>query len=544
VNTYGYCLTCADQDYPPLTGGMTVAGWFDPVQAGNANLGYTATSASPCVFTLAAACTYSVGELVTLVPDIGFSPPGGFTANGLYYVSVVSGSTFQLAATSGGGSLGSTSTGAGFVQPVTGQAVSNYILMRGAGSATGPAFELYLANAYNFDQGQLYLTVWDKVTRAATTTNVNSNNWLGGALSHFALLITATTWQVIIDGGAFAGASGTCNLPSSIQWLSCMGAADRYATGQMMCGDACQVAVFPALLTADQVTQIALAGYPLAIDGEFGTEGPASRIERLAAYGGWAGPRAISTQSRTGMAGITDIQGTAGSVAADGVVTAATGQQANQAVTNIVTSDGGWMYADGNGVLCYLSRGDVYGLGPAWLLGEHAGEYPYSIDAVLGYDKQLLYNQAQLTQSTGTGTPVTSSNVPSETQHGVATYTQTVYQDDIGVVGDMANWIVNTRSTPAERAESLTVNAANNAANWPFVLGVEPAQPVQVARRPILASGPTVVQAIVAQVKRSIDFAAGTATVTIVTDAFPEGTVLTAGDPVLGLLNGENLLGW
>ena len=161
-----------------------------------------------------------------------------------------------------------------------------------------------------------------------------------------------------------------------------------------------------------------------------------------------------------------------------------------------------------------------------------------------GYDKSLLYNQAQLTQSTGTGTPVIASNTPSQAQHGVSVYSATVYQNDIGVVGDMANWIVNTRSTPAERAEALTVNAGTNSAFWPFVLGAEPAQPVQVARRPIPASAPTIVQAIISQVKRTFDFAAGTATATVVTDAFPEGQVLTAGDPVFGQLSGLNLLGW
>jgi hypothetical protein len=227
-------------------------------------------------------------------------------------------------------------------------------------------------------------------------------------------------------------------------------------------------------------------------------------------------------------------------------VQAATGQQASAAITNIVFSDGGWMFADGNGVLCYLSRADVYNKPAQWLLGENvaAGEYAYLIDATLGYDKSLLYNQAQLTQSTGTGTPVIATNVPSQAQHGVSVYSATAYQFDIGVVADLANWIAGTRSTPAERAEALTVNAGTNPAFWPFVLGAEPAQPVQVARRPIPASAATIVQAIISQVKRTFDFSAGTATATVVTDAFPEGQVLTAGDPVFGQLTGLYLLAW
>lgn len=544
INGYGSCLFSADENYPPLSGGMTIMGWFDPDLAGNANVGFTATNASPCVFSSSAG--YSTGELVVLVVAVGFSIPTGFTAGTPYYVSATGTGTFQLSATSGGASLGSTSTGAGYSQPLTGQANSNYILIRGVHSTVGPAFQLYISDAYAANQGQLYLTVWDKVTRAATTTNVSSINWLGGALTHFTLLLTATTWQVIIDGGDFAGASGTCNLPSAIQWLSFMGSADRFTAGSMMNGSACHIAVFAGLLSVDRIGQIVQAGFPVSAAGEFAREGPNFRIERLAAYGGWAGPRAISGASATQMAGISDIQGSGGNIALDGFVSAATGQQANQAITNIVISDGGWMYADGNGVLCYLSRADVYGKPALWLLGENVtgGEYAYLIDATLGYDTSLLYNQAQLTQSTGTGTPVIASNVPSQAQHGVSVYSATVYQFDIGVVGDMANWIVNTRSTPAERAEALTINAGSNAAFWPFVLGAEPAQPVQVARRPIPASAPTIVQAILAQVKRTFDFAAGTAAATVVTDAFPEGQVLTAGDPVYGQLSGTNLLAW
>ena len=420
---------------------------------------------------------------------------------------------------------------------------SDLILMRGSSASLGFEFQITLGHLTGATPGQMLFTVADKMTRATTTTVVSGVDWLAeGGLTNVTLLLTETTWQVIIDGGGFSGASGTCNLPSSFQWLSFLGSADRYSTGGMLNGAACHIAVFPGILNADQVSQIVIAGYPATIGGQF-PEFPAKRIERLMGYGGWAGPRAISTESATNMAGISDIQGSS-SISANGRVSANTGQQANQAVTNIVTSDGGWMYADGNGVLCYLSRGDVYGLGPAWLLGENTGEYPYGIDIGMGYDKQLLFNSAQLTQATGTGVPVAVSNVLSETQHGVATYTATVYQQDPNVVADQASWIVSTRSTPAERAEALTVNAAANAGNWPFVLGAEPAQPVQVARRPITASSPTIVQAIIAQVRRSFDFAGGTATASIVTDAYPEGQVLTAGDPVLGQLTGLNVLPW
>ena len=545
LSGYGSCLFCADENYPALTGGMTIMEWFDPDPLANPIFGFGCTSATPSVFGQPSTA-YSNGDMIVLSVAAGFTFPPGFSADTIYYVVGTSGSTFELSATSGGAGIGSAGGGSGFMQQIGGQANSNLLLIHGANSASGPAFEVFIDNPYGTLAGQMVIRVWDKVTRAATTTVVNTINWLTGSHSHVTLLITATTWQVIIDGGDFTGASGACNLPSSIQWLSFMGSADRFTTGSMMNGSADHIAVFAGLLSVDRIGQIVIAGFPVVVGGQFRSEHPDARIERLAAYGGWAGPRAISHTSQTQFAGISDIQGSGGNIALDGFVSAATGQQASQAITNIVISDGGWMFADGNGVLCYESRADVYNKPAQWLLGENVagGEYAYLIDATLGYDKSLLYNQAQLTQSTGTGTPVIASNTPSQAQHGVSVYSATVYQNDIGVVGDMANWIVNTRSTPAERAEALTVNAGTNSAFWPFVLGAEPAQPVQVARRPIPASAPTIVQAIISQVKRTFDFAAGTATATVVTDAFPEGQVLTAGDPVFGQLSGLNLLGW
>lgn len=75
---------------------------------------FTATNATPCVFT-AAGSAFSNGQPVTLS---GTSLPAGFTANTVYYVTGVAGTSFSLAATSGGAAIASTSTGTGSVVPV------------------------------------------------------------------------------------------------------------------------------------------------------------------------------------------------------------------------------------------------------------------------------------------------------------------------------------------------------------------------------------------------------------------------------------------
>jgi hypothetical protein len=83
-----------------------------PSAATVAAYSFTATSASPAVFT-ASGSAYTTGETVELT---GTSLPGGFTAGTIYYIVSPSTDTFELAATEGGAAIASTSTGSGTVQ--------------------------------------------------------------------------------------------------------------------------------------------------------------------------------------------------------------------------------------------------------------------------------------------------------------------------------------------------------------------------------------------------------------------------------------------
>jgi hypothetical protein len=82
---------------------------------GPAGLSYTATNASPCVFT-ASGWYFGDSTPVTLT-----TPPTGFTAGTTYYTknTNVGAGTFQLAATPGGTAINSSSTGSGTVQNVS-----------------------------------------------------------------------------------------------------------------------------------------------------------------------------------------------------------------------------------------------------------------------------------------------------------------------------------------------------------------------------------------------------------------------------------------
>ena len=96
---------------------------------------FTATDASPCVFTLAGTDAPFAGTGVQLS---GGSQPAGFTAGTTYYVTDPSGSSYSLAATPGGDALESASAGSGSVITVS-QVMSNLIPV-----SSGTAFQGYL----------------------------------------------------------------------------------------------------------------------------------------------------------------------------------------------------------------------------------------------------------------------------------------------------------------------------------------------------------------------------------------------------------------
>jgi hypothetical protein len=92
--------------------------YFLAGQGGPGAFAYTATSASPCVFT----ATGSALTNGTPVQLLGGSAPTGFTNGTTYYVVAAAGATFELAATPGGTAINSTSTGNGTVEGAAGVA--------------------------------------------------------------------------------------------------------------------------------------------------------------------------------------------------------------------------------------------------------------------------------------------------------------------------------------------------------------------------------------------------------------------------------------
>jgi hypothetical protein len=130
-------------------------------------IAFTATSASPAVFT-GAGSAYTAGQEVQLT---GSSLPGGFAAGTDYFIVSPSGDTFELAATSGGTPLASTSAGSGDVN-VTVSPVNSAGSMNVAKCLTGTT-----GTTPNFNQGacfpvtrEVYNVVdWYQITNTAPT---------------------------------------------------------------------------------------------------------------------------------------------------------------------------------------------------------------------------------------------------------------------------------------------------------------------------------------------------------------------------------------
>jgi len=232
--------------------------------------------------------------------------------------------------------------------------------------------------------GAMMVTAWDKTTHVSTNTVVNSaQSWADSTFTHVALLLTQTTWQVILDGGAFPGASGSCNLGSTWAFTDFGGEADRLFSGNMFNGQVAHLAIFPRLLPNARIVS---HFYGTTAGFGSGQELAGARIERILADSGCLQPRSIGV-TVDAVQGALDIQG----------------QATGQNVTNIAESESGLLYADAAGYLCYTPRRAGYNLGSLWTAGEMAGQ-PFNLNPTFAgllapwtaYQGTITLTQAQV----------------------------------------------------------------------------------------------------------------------------------------------------
>lgn len=282
--------------------------------------------------------------------------------------------------------------------------------------------------------------------------------------------------------------------------------------------------------------------------GVFASEvdGATPRIERLLQAGGYLGPRVMMPDFggyENTLASCQDIAGQPASSNISNII-------ANTAPATLTVTPGGELF--------YLSRFFTYNQGPEWVLGDNPAnmETTYEADGFyVDYDPTRTINDIQLTQLDRQDIVIPDiDETASVLQYGDNTYWNTGYQffdltspaTSGGSLVDLANWIASTNIKPFLRPATVTVDAAANPANWPFVLGAAAGDMVKVIRRPPTSGQVFTFIGRISKHQRTItagpDGSVGSIQVTI--DPAPEASMLQLGDPVRGVLDGTNRLAW
>jgi hypothetical protein len=381
-------------------------------------------------------------------------------------------------------------------------------------------------------------------------------------LCHVVVAFNRTTYTVYVNGNQAATGSWTNQLPKTFQYVTANGVAGSPIDALSQSNAGYQIisfsagatvgwcAIYPTILSPTRITTHYQAG-ATAMSGE----APGNRLERLIQNSSDAQlRRCIQQDTGTWLAPVVSMQDVVSSPLSD-------------ALTHITSSAlPGVLAVAPTGDVFYLSRQNAYNQPPKWVLGENiqAGEYPVLPMPVFGSDPTKIVNQIQLTQLDRQS--VTAPQVPaieqaSAGQVGTITFFQSGYllNDSQSALNagpgllDLANWLATTFSVPRLRVDVLQIDAAGHPANWPFVLGAAVGDMATANRRPETnsqgATGAPVLSVTgrVVQTTRSFSFGYQkqvTARCDILLDPAPEANILTTGDPVRGLLNGQNVLAW
>lgn len=372
-----------------------------------------------------------------------------------------------------------------------------------------------------------------------------------GGIQHFALSFNQTSWTVYINGQVTNSGTWSPSIASSYSVLSfnsdTIQPQQGLIAGQLFGyfnaynGYLAHVAVYDYELAQGRIYSHFIAGVFASIE-----DSPTFRMERLLEAGGYLGRRVMmpdATNFGTVLASCQDISGQAASDSVSNIV-------ANTAPATLTVTPAGELF--------YLARWAAYNQPIKWVLGDSPAnaEYPYVGDGFLiDYDPTRTINDIQFTQLDNQDIVIPDiDETDSVLQYGDNTYWQTGYLfNDLtqpiyngpGLV-DLANWIASTNIQPFLRPSTVTVNAADNPGNWPFVMGAAAGDMVTVTRRPPTSGEVFTFIGRISQHQRTIVAAPGgsTASITVTIDPAPEASVLTLDDSVFGLLNGTNRLAW
>lgn len=249
---------------------------------------------------------------------------------------------------------------AGIAAEVTGITWNEVIAACFGPGQSGTLWELWAGAPAGANPGEIYFTVYDKVTHAATSALISATPaWSTSAL--FDIAFTQTAWSVTMNGSTTV--SGTCNLPSSYSGLIWNGLnlPTGGPAGNGINAELYGIAMYPRVLPPDRVLSHYWIDWKAAAASPGAGDYDVARISRVAGYGGflpvmgWRGLDLIAAGGGDTVTAITDTSG----------------QISSAYLTNIATSALAAMFADGPGTLIYRRRAEWYDRTPGnWVLGE------------------------------------------------------------------------------------------------------------------------------------------------------------------------------
>jgi hypothetical protein len=381
---------------------------------------------------------------------------------------------------------------------------------------------------------------------------VSATDYLTGTspMLQIVLQITATTYQVFINGVSAASGSWTVTMPPLFRTITANGSAGAsFAAGLLSYG--CynaytgHVAVFPRILSAARIMTHYQAGIT-AMTGDT----PDARIERLLQAAPYYGRRIIVQDSGYYLTPCSSCQDISG-------------QPATTDIQNIASSTPpAVLGVSPAGEIFWLPRSYTWNQTARWTLGEDTslGEVPYETGYSTDYDPLRVINDVQFTQLDNQDVVLPQAQVEtidlsSQLQYGDQPYWVTGYLENDLLSGytagpgltDAANWTGAVNAKPQNRVAAVTVDCASKPGAWPLFMLAARGQIVTVNRRPVTAPGVVLsITGRISQTTRDLKWSVDgcVATIGLLIDIAPELNVLTADDPVRGQLTGSNILAW
>jgi hypothetical protein len=169
------------------------------------------------------------------------------------------------------------------------------------------------------------------------------------------------------------------------------------------------------------------------------------------------------------------------------------GSPASDAIGQVVQTERGRCFTQGNGSVVYLYRWYLYNQATQAVFGDNGTtELPFEQETSFSVDNQFIFNQVVATQSRGPNTDfyVLENNFPSQNKYfnrsGLSFTSYSMLPFD---VFDVANWSMTKYNQPVQRVQSVTIDVSRiQAANvnaFPTILSLELNAQVTVNRRPV-----------------------------------------------------------